>query len=238
MKDKYFGDEHDFRKYVLLKFLQEECKWSIFINWMRTTFEPAVKAGTKKQRDGNMRNLEKLSLVDPEIYTALQPSCQAEKRHVSEFKKLSILNNFNVYEEEVPDSNSGKNLAVKRQEWFNTFIKLSSSYDLIFFDPDNGIEVKSTGKGQKNSYKYLFRDEIKRVYDRGQNILIYQHRNRQSSEVQISEKLDLLKKIAPTFDIRQFPAGSSVNYFLMSRPECKFNGLDKKWNQCFAAKLS
>lgn len=59
MKDKYFGDEHDFRKYGLLQFLQGGCtsgwEWKVCLNWMRTKFEPALF-----NNDGNRRSYDLL----------------------------------------------------------------------------------------------------------------------------------------------------------------------------------
>jgi hypothetical protein len=47
--------------------------------------------------------------------------------------------------------------------------------ELTFFDPDNGLEVKSTAKGRKRSSKYAYLDEIDDHYAAGRSILLYQH---------------------------------------------------------------
>jgi hypothetical protein len=47
--------------------------------------------------------------------------------------------------------------------------------DLVFFDPDNGLEVKSVLKGRKRSNKYVLLDEIADQYRAGRSTLIYQH---------------------------------------------------------------
>jgi hypothetical protein len=53
---------------------------------------------------------------------------------------------------------------------------------LIFFDPDNGMEVKSVLKGRKHSSKYLYWDELKRFYAAGYDVLIYQHFRRNTGQ--------------------------------------------------------
>ena len=45
--------------------------------------------------------------------------------------------------------------------------------DLVFFDPDNGLEVKSA-KGRRRS-KYVLLDEVADHYGAGRSVLIYQH---------------------------------------------------------------
>jgi predicted DNA-binding transcriptional regulator AlpA len=47
--------------------------------------------------------------------------------------------------------------------------------DIIFFDPDNGIEIPSKDKGRKGSSKYVYWDELGKTYKAGHSILIYQH---------------------------------------------------------------
>jgi hypothetical protein len=46
---------------------------------------------------------------------------------------------------------------------------------LVFFDPDNGLEVRSCPPGTKGSSKYLYWTELEQVYARGQSVLVYQH---------------------------------------------------------------
>jgi hypothetical protein len=46
---------------------------------------------------------------------------------------------------------------------------------LLFFDPDNGIEVASVRKGHRNSARYLYWDEVNASYRCGHPLLIYKH---------------------------------------------------------------
>jgi hypothetical protein len=56
---------------------------------------------------------------------------------------------------------------------FAEFTSMSKDCDLIFFDPDNGLEVKSKPKDRKNSCKYS--DELARAYANNKSVLVYQH---------------------------------------------------------------
>lgn len=47
--------------------------------------------------------------------------------------------------------------------------------DVVFVDPDNGIEVPSTKFGAAGSSKYVFWRELQAIYAAGQSVLIYQH---------------------------------------------------------------
>ena len=65
--------------------------------------------------------------------------------------------------------------AKPREEFFRTFSEFAEGADLVFFDPDNGIEIKSVPFGKKSSSKYLYWDEVKESYLAGHSLLIYQH---------------------------------------------------------------
>src|SRR5262249_19660345 len=47
--------------------------------------------------------------------------------------------------------------------------------DLVFFDPDNGVQVASVGKGRRTSAKYVFWDEIEEAFAARASVLVYQH---------------------------------------------------------------
>jgi len=49
---------------------------------------------------------------------------------------------------------------------------------LLFFDPDNGVEVPSTRIGRKGSSKYVYWPEIEEAYARGHSLVVYQHYQR------------------------------------------------------------
>jgi hypothetical protein len=87
-------------------------------------------------------------------------------------------------------------------------------YDLVFLDPDNGIEVKSIPKGAKNSSKYLYYDEIKNLYTKGNSLLIYQHFIREDRRIFIQRISDKLKETTGCPIILLLKT-SNVIYFLV-----------------------
>jgi hypothetical protein len=63
----------------------------------------------------------------------------------------------------------------ERQAFHARCMAAFADRDLVFFDPDNGLEVKSVPKGWKRSSKYVFECEIGDHYRAGRSALIYQH---------------------------------------------------------------
>jgi hypothetical protein len=96
----------------------------------------------------------------------------------------------------------------------------SSLHDaaLVFFDPDNGIEIESCPPGRKNSSKYLAWSEIAATYNSGRSVLIYQHFPRKNRETYIR---DVAQQLVERTDARAVSCFSTANvaFFLVSRPE-------------------
>ena len=63
----------------------------------------------------------------------------------------------------------------ERGAYHQACMKALKTCELTFFDPDNGLEVKSTAKGRKRSSKYAYLDEIVDHYVAGRSIMIYQN---------------------------------------------------------------
>ena len=100
-----------------------------------------------------------------------------------------------------------------RAKYFKEMREKLSACELIFFDPDNGIEIKSTAKGRWNSAKYVYWDELGETYQAGHSILLYQHFRRE-------ERTSFIERIIMEFQARLNPhkiywfRTSQVVYFL------------------------
>jgi hypothetical protein len=59
--------------------------------------------------------------------------------------------------------------------YMNTMLDRFQGLDLVFFDPDNGLEVESCQLGRKRSSKYLALKEATATFATGASLLIFQH---------------------------------------------------------------
>jgi hypothetical protein len=114
----------------------------------------------------------------------------------------------------VPD-----NLA-ERQLWFVGASAAFKGADLVFFDPDNGLEVASKRKGQVNSSKYLYRDEVEATYRAKHSVLIYQHFPREERRAFIARIACILTDAAPNADVWVFRT-AHMAFFLLIHPNHK-----------------
>jgi hypothetical protein len=108
--------------------------------------------------------------------------------------------------------------AASRRRYFEQGLSSLGSCPLLFFDPDNGIEVPSRPCGAKGSAKYVYWQEIEMAYAAGHSLVIYQHFARVSRQfftAQLAAKL-AERLSAPLVDSFSTP---HVVFFLVARPE-------------------
>ncbi len=68
-----------------------------------------------------------------------------------------------------------------RSAWLVRCLELTGACDLVFFDPDNGLETTSIPKHHAKAGKYIYWDELALFWRRGQSLLVYHHLNRSAS---------------------------------------------------------
>ncbi len=132
-------------------------------------------------RDGNFRAYldqpERYESFDSELFGLLRDRIVSSAPSVALIEEIGVLPAASWYREQVPDG------GVSREEWRAQMLLNSRGRDLVFFDPDNGLEVRSKPIGRKGSSKYVFWKEIQGVWDAGSSVVIYQHLPRTKREV-------------------------------------------------------
>lgn len=173
MKNQYFGDVNDYRKYGLLRAIQAHGKGRLLVAWMLTPDDGG--------RDGRFRSYlqepDRWRHYDPELFDGLAGLLRsAPTPDVSLMERSALLSNARYYSAVVPDSRE------KRGPWQLGLLSAASKVDLVFVDPDNGIEVPSKPVGHKGSSKYVTWREIEGIWKLGRSVLIYQHFRREPRE--------------------------------------------------------
>lgn len=166
MKNQYFGDINDYRKYSLLRLLSGFGKIATAVCWMLTPDDLRPDG----HRIQYLREPEKWRKFDPAVFDLLRNQViQRERRKVDSIQKDELFPNCLFYSAIIQDDSE------QREKFVSNFLKFAKNSKLVFFDPDNGIEVKSVPYGRKNSSKYVYYSEVQRTFKNGHSILIYQH---------------------------------------------------------------
>lgn len=173
MKNQYFGDINDYKKYSLLRLLGGNGQIETVICWVLTGDDN----GTDGRRIRYLEQPETWQKYDPIVYEHLREHVLDKGiRHINVIEQADVLRNCRFYNEIIQDD---MNL---RDQYFDKFLKFAEGADLVFFDPDNGFEVKSVPRGKKQSSKYIYWSELEASYKSGHSILLYQHFPRKSRE--------------------------------------------------------
>ena len=65
--------------------------------------------------------------------------------------------------------------SVKRQKWLNAGLRRVEDAEIVFFDPDNGLEVPSRSCRSLMGSKYVYYDDLQSCWERGQSLVVYHH---------------------------------------------------------------
>lgn len=173
MKNQYFGDINDYRKYSLLRTLSGQGELKTAVCWALTPDD----ARSDGSRIGYLDRPDEWQRYDPQVFDFLRRAVRGGgDRRVKLVENHWILPNSRFFGDLLPDD------APSREMYFDRFFDFAKGAEIVFFDPDNGLSVQSVKRGGKQSSKYVYEDEIERAYLAGHSVLLYQHFPRQPRE--------------------------------------------------------
>ena len=219
MKNQYAGDVGDYTKLGILRGL-ENAGFSIGLNWYLTPDEPEH---SKTFTDGKHTKFLECDCDTPDIdlYCALQKIGLSNNRTVARLERAKLFENTLFWNKML----EGKS----RDKWHLEALKKLGKQDVIFLDPDNGLEVKSTNPYSKNGNKYTTYKEAADYYVQGATVIIYNHRDRKPENEYLkrfSQFIDMEEtKNAKMFYLRA--SRYSVRDYLFLVQERHFSGLEK-----------
>lgn len=209
MKNQYFGDVNDYKKYGLLRLLSGAGEISTGVCWMLTTSD----GRTDGQKLRYLEQPAKWRHFDPELFDHLHRCVIVEsERDVQRVEDPQVLPRTSFYSDMLADGNDA------RQRYFAEMLGLFRDVDLIFFDPDNGFEVPSRPTGRKHSNKHLYWHEFAETYAAGHSVLVYQHFIREDRSKFIRRIAERMRSETDAPDIYAFIT-SDVVFLLAPRSE-------------------
>jgi hypothetical protein len=208
VKHQFVGDVSDYRKYALLRALSAGRANRIGVCWMLTPDDGST--------DGNklayLQQPDRFHHFDPELFDILtHAAVEPDRRRLQSIEDSDVIAGARYFNDTLPDDVAGR---------FDFMKRCASEFhdaELVFFDPDNGLEV-SLPKGRKNSSKYLYLDEAATFYEAGKSVLVYQHFPRVERKAFLMACTDRLRDVAPGCAIFTFTT-SHVVFFLLVHPE-------------------
>jgi hypothetical protein len=227
MQDRYVGDVGDFGKYGLLRYLAGRFDSSsplrLGVIWYRVASESHNNDGAKIQylRPDKAADFQ---LCDPELYLVLRDVVTSSTRTLREIQSRAILpTTTTFFDDELgfSDIRDRGTRARRRSAWVARALRATENADIVFADPDNGLQCKSVGPFDRLGPKYAFYDELLPVIDRKQTLVVYHHTCRHgSAHQQIWDRLGVLasfRREVELFALR-FKRGNSRAFLIAAAP--------------------
>lgn len=215
MKHQYFGDVNDYIKYGLLRCLSQ-ASLHIGVCWMLTPDDQRSdghKTQYLTQPDGWMAH-------DPYLFKHLSQTIRLpDGRNLRHIEGRHHIKHAKFFGDIVPDSHSG------RADWAKNMLASLKGCDLVFFDPDNGIEVPSKAIGYKDSSKYIYWSELAEAWKQSKALLVFQHFPRVKRDRYIPARVAEMQARLP--DSSVIPLQSSNVLFLLAYRATHANQIDQ-----------
>ena len=139
--------------------------------WMLT---PDV-AGPDGKKTKYLKQPSKWRDFDCELFQLLKQAVPGNGR-VAWAEEVRLLRSACFFSRLLNDSKA------QRERYFEKFLRCAKSSEIVFFGPENGLQVPSRPYGRKDSSKYLYWEELEATWDADHSVLLYQHFRRQKRE--------------------------------------------------------
>ncbi len=217
MNENFFGDERDFRKYLLLKTLLENNRSKKFlVAWYLTEEE----SNEKKNRWSYLDSSAYINL-DAELSSWLKDCVKkndTSKINCIENKFLYFSYNITFYTEPVPKWKK------ERERWFNQLKDKAQESGVVFLDPDTGINFDS----KRNSIKHVYINEIVELWESGKSLIVFNYFPRINHEIFVYGTMMAFLVRIPDAIVKSIYEDKVAYFFILQRNDGKiFENLKK-----------
>lgn len=227
MRHNFVNDIGDYAKYALLRTLADNGRVPVRLGviWYLTEHAENNSDGRKRghltQRGWDALDPDLLARMR-RIETALP---DPRSLNIQLIENAGILPHGTVYfSEPLPRTlGNAKQRAADRLAWFARARQAVADCDMVFLDPDNGLEVRSVALSSPLAVKYATLFEVKQLLDTHGAVVLYQHADRTpwtAQRKQVCEKIASAASRSPAIRTLRLGAyGARAFFCITSRPE-------------------
>lgn len=229
MQDNYIGDIGDYGKYGLLREVCAEIG-SLAVNWYRV-----VPKKPGKQDDGKYINYlsmpQSYREYDPNLFDTLFKIVKQEQN-----RRIERVEQENMFQAVFFSAE----IDADRSEWHKRALEKTQEAEVVFIDPDNGLETERMFQRGKATEKHVKWMELKDYYARGQNVILYQHRPQMTPKEECIKNIMHFQKkylLADHVKLLEFPKYTNRFYFMFLHKNYKnefdkiCNSMVRKWGK-------
>ena len=222
MQNRYTGDIGDFSKYGLMRAFAKS-GLSNALAWYLVPDETHNFDGKHTAYIGR----EKFRRCDPALHDAMAQLVSTGQRNIRAVEKSKILGEETLFHGDPLDFSRLLPLSGRqgrwqrgqvRNRWLSDCVVQTAGRDVVFFDPDNGLQAKNPSPLSAKGTKFLYWSDLLPFVDRNQSLVIYNHASRQGSIYeQITQRLAEVKDHIPygANAVAMLWRSYSVRYYLI-----------------------
>ena len=173
MQDRYVGDIGDYVKQAILRALMPG--YHLGIAWW---LYPDEAHNSDGRHIGYLSQPGLWRSYDPELFDSLAAVVAQGRRRVQALQDASILANATYCDEIIPTTGSPADRRAGRSAWFNRVRTQLADCDLVFADPDNGLETAGFSPGALVGGKCIAFAEVAALATPNRTLVIYHHQTR------------------------------------------------------------
>ncbi|MBX7200986.1 MAG: hypothetical protein K1X51_16560 [Rhodospirillaceae bacterium] len=173
MQNKYAGDIGDYLKLGILRALSPGRKLGVAW-WLHPDGGPVGDGQHTKYLDAGLD----WRPYDPPLFDHLREIVHTGRRNVAALQDERLLPGARFAAEQIPVTCGPSERPIQRAAWFGRVKAALAGCDLVFADPDNGIEPAGYKPTMGNSGKSITWDEIAALRAPGRALVVYHHQTR------------------------------------------------------------
>jgi hypothetical protein len=175
MQDRYVGDIGDYVKLAILRALSPGRR--LGIAWWLFPDSGSVGDGRHISYLGAPTKWRHL---DPQLYDALEHVVASGSRKIAALEDANLLPGSIYFSEVIPTGATPYETRKRREGWFARCQAQLTGCDLVFLDPDNGLEPKAFSLGAKKGGKSVSLAALETLRQPGRTLVVYHHHTRRA----------------------------------------------------------
>jgi hypothetical protein len=230
MQDRYTGDIGDYVKLAILRALSPGRR--LGVGWWLYPDE---------DHNGDGRHItyldqpESWRAPDPLVFDHLKSVLASGERKVSALECEALLPGAIYFRDPIPKAGTPAERPLARQAWLERLAADLDPCDLVFLDPDNGLEPKRFNPRTAKAAKSIAIAELQALNRPGRTLLVYHHQTRMTGghRVELEHWGQRLRAagFAQVDALRANPFSARAFFLLNGTPElrARAEGVAERW---------
>lgn len=220
MQNRYVGDIGDYLKLGILRALSPG--YRLGVAWWLYPDESHNRDG---RHIGYLQRPERRRHYDRMLFDALAGIVSSNQRHVPTLEAANLLPDALFASEMIPTDGPLSERRRARNKWFDRMKATLADADLLFVDPDNGLESSGFRHSIPRAGKSVLFSELQELARPGRCLIVYHHHTRRKGghHAEIEYWIDRLQTNGfPRVDaLRAIPFSPRVYFLLGASPDIR-----------------